>query len=370
MADISQLEVNGTTYDICDATARDSLSQYLPLTGGTVIGAIEHEDAVVSIKNTGIDRDGIIPSADVWGMPFMHVDKDGEDLAHLAVVQRSNGNISCGLYTYNEKTDETQVRNHLAIIASRDGSVSYEVASPAAFRQAISGYWPLYPDINRGVAPSTTTYIEGIQWNDKRTPTKRLSFIRSIFQADGKNALQLAVFNSPDSTGATEKSNSLHLYVTPDGTCSYTVSDPAAFRAAIGFECFGRMNNLTANTTLTTTSAQMPLKNFMGKGCTASSNGIKMPYTGIYLIWGSIYIGTGAALNDIIHVQIRVDGTNIMENLYRCPGASPYQNFKVGPWIYGAEANQVAQLYAYNQAQASGVVTDTSSTNLMVIKIA
>ena len=31
MADISQIEVNGTTYDICDATARDSLSQnYIP----------------------------------------------------------------------------------------------------------------------------------------------------------------------------------------------------------------------------------------------------------------------------------------------------------------------------------------------------
>lgn len=27
MANITQVEVNGTTYDICDATARDSLSQ-------------------------------------------------------------------------------------------------------------------------------------------------------------------------------------------------------------------------------------------------------------------------------------------------------------------------------------------------------
>ena len=30
-ASISQLEVNGTTYDICDATARDSLSHVLEL---------------------------------------------------------------------------------------------------------------------------------------------------------------------------------------------------------------------------------------------------------------------------------------------------------------------------------------------------
>lgn len=36
MADVSQLEVNGTTYNICDATARDSLSQYCPFPVGAV----------------------------------------------------------------------------------------------------------------------------------------------------------------------------------------------------------------------------------------------------------------------------------------------------------------------------------------------
>ena len=34
MAEISQLQINGTTYDICDATARDSITQYLPLNAG------------------------------------------------------------------------------------------------------------------------------------------------------------------------------------------------------------------------------------------------------------------------------------------------------------------------------------------------
>ena len=45
-ANVSQLEINGTTYDICDATARDSLSQYLPLTGGTISGNLLVESAI------------------------------------------------------------------------------------------------------------------------------------------------------------------------------------------------------------------------------------------------------------------------------------------------------------------------------------
>ena len=45
-ANVSQLEINGTTYDICDATARDSLSQYLPLTGGTISGNLLVESTI------------------------------------------------------------------------------------------------------------------------------------------------------------------------------------------------------------------------------------------------------------------------------------------------------------------------------------
>lgn len=47
MADVSQLEVNGTTYNICDATARDSLSHVLELVypiGSVYINANDNTD--------------------------------------------------------------------------------------------------------------------------------------------------------------------------------------------------------------------------------------------------------------------------------------------------------------------------------------
>lgn len=44
MADVSQLEINGTTYNICDATARDSLSQYCPFPVGAVYLTFDNSD--------------------------------------------------------------------------------------------------------------------------------------------------------------------------------------------------------------------------------------------------------------------------------------------------------------------------------------
>lgn len=38
MADIVAIKANGTSYNIKDATARDTFSDYLPLSGGTVTG--------------------------------------------------------------------------------------------------------------------------------------------------------------------------------------------------------------------------------------------------------------------------------------------------------------------------------------------
>lgn len=52
MADVSQLEVNGTTYNICDATARDSLSQYCPFPVGAVYLTFANSNPATIWPNT------------------------------------------------------------------------------------------------------------------------------------------------------------------------------------------------------------------------------------------------------------------------------------------------------------------------------
>lgn len=195
--------------------------------------------------------------------------------------------------------------------------------------------------------------------------------LRFNAQADGAVETALVARRGLSSDSGGIKQNVLSAKVTTSGDFTYYVSSPAGFRTAIGLGYFGRLSGLSANKTLTTTAAKMPLQNFIGNICTASSNGIKFNTTGSFMIWGAVYISTGAAQNDIIHVQLRVNDTNVLDQLTRCPGASPYEVFTVGPWIYYcSDASQVLSLYVYNQAQASGVATDSNSTNLMAVKIA
>lgn len=134
MADVSQLEINGTTYDICDATARDSLSNYLPLTGGTLTGSL-----MIKHVNT-IDRDGAPPSVDAWR--YIHFwDKDSVNVASLqSIVRATSGRSDIGLYAFNQANGGTDVhQNTFRVQVDKDGTQSYYVSAPAAFREALGG---------------------------------------------------------------------------------------------------------------------------------------------------------------------------------------------------------------------------------------
>ena len=128
MADISQLEVNGTTYDICDARARDSLSQYLPLSGGTTTGSIV-------IKSSNIDRDGADPSSTVTGNSYIFVDQDGEGIGIIRPGRQADGREDVGIIARNENSEGEQVQNGLRVSVAKDGACSYGVDDTQAFRR-------------------------------------------------------------------------------------------------------------------------------------------------------------------------------------------------------------------------------------------
>lgn len=309
-------------------------------------------------------------------------DKNNITMTQLRSRIWSDGRVGTYLVARQGQTDLNNLyQNEIAAMVDAEGNRSYYVTDPAAFRTAIGA-----PGLT-GVNVITGGFDRKFVNFDSKVASGWTGESANIIEMQDKNGVFVGQLRfSGNSDGAVEsslvarrglstdsggiKQNIFSAKVNTNGDPVYYVSSPANFRTAIGLGYFGRLSGLSANKTLTTTATKMPLQNFIGNICTASSNGIKFNTTGSFMIWGAVYISTGAAQNDIIHVQLRVNDTNVLDQLTRCPGASPYEVFTVGPWIYYcSDASQVLSLYVYNQAQASGVATDSNSTNLMAVKV-
>lgn len=65
-------------------------------------------------------------------------DKNGNAVGDVSVTTRSTGRNYAQLMARNKKTDGTSVANYIDVIADKDGSSSYYVSDPAAFRKCIS----------------------------------------------------------------------------------------------------------------------------------------------------------------------------------------------------------------------------------------
>lgn len=90
------------------------------------------------VKFSNINRDGTAPSSDAWGTPLIARDKDGEEVARFISVQRTDGRVDAGIIAVNEKSDGTEVTNSLYARVAKDGTLSYYVNSPLAFRNALA----------------------------------------------------------------------------------------------------------------------------------------------------------------------------------------------------------------------------------------
>ena len=80
-------------------------------------------------------------------------DKNGNAVGDVSMTTRSTGRNYAQLMARNKKTDGTAVANYIDVIADKDGSSSYFVSNPAAFRKAIdaAGEFQYLRDANGGV---------------------------------------------------------------------------------------------------------------------------------------------------------------------------------------------------------------------------
>lgn len=93
--------------------------------------------SAILLKDVRLDRDGTAPSSNVYSRIVGIQDKDGENVAYIQAVQYSDGRTGNILAAYNEKSDGTAVANAINVMVAKDGTRSYSVTAPAAFRDAI-----------------------------------------------------------------------------------------------------------------------------------------------------------------------------------------------------------------------------------------
>lgn len=133
----------------------------------------------------------------------------------------------------------------------------------------------------------------------------------------------------------------------------------------------GSLTKLSSTLTLSTSAQKLPLGGtFVGNGCSASSSGIKVAQAGTYIIYGSAYLGTGYAANDIVHLLVHVNSTEVCDCLYRAAGTNPYQTVETTPIIQQLSANSVVTLHGYNQIAARGTINTKTGHGIKVIRIA
>ena len=118
-ASISQLEVNGTTYDICDATVRDSLSQYLLKAGDVATGSLQVQ--VGDVDKSQADN-GITETAE---RSHGFLDTNNTWLGRVVCRAFTNGDIYTSNYHINYVYGTIEVTKRNITIQPKDCMVTY-----------------------------------------------------------------------------------------------------------------------------------------------------------------------------------------------------------------------------------------------------
>lgn len=106
---------------------------YLPLTGGTVTGAITYKTTLdASLANNGMSSGTGYPTT------FNILDKNDKIMVRTEGTINSNGNIGWNTYVRNYNTSGTQVaQKGLSFTMNKDGNLTWSVSDAPAFKTAI-----------------------------------------------------------------------------------------------------------------------------------------------------------------------------------------------------------------------------------------
>lgn len=186
-----------------------------------------------------------------------------------------------------------------------------------------------------------------------------IAVLRNAQRTTGRMDTFLYVYND-DTTGEGYTDNYIRISVARDGTRTYAVGDPSAFRNALGINTWGFATG-ASDTTLSNSETKVPFTSITTSGCTLSSGGIKVNAAGNYEISGSYEFRTGFNANDVCHIIVKNGTTVIAHALWRTYSANPYYTMTLPPFVASLSANDTIYMYVYNQGGARGIGRATAS---------
>lgn len=138
----------------------------------------------------------------VYSLAMGHADRNGENIGYSQARQLTDGTIGYAITAINKKSDNSTVTNSIVALVGTDGTRSYQVGDPAAFRTAINaqtaGSYVTYPSGANSVinTPGGTTQAFSLYSTVVNTANTTLNGKRlGLFM----NNANIALYNSTDS---------------------------------------------------------------------------------------------------------------------------------------------------------------------------
>lgn len=114
---------------------------------------------------------------------FMIKDSANNNITRFISVQYTTGDVTAQISAFNKKTDGTAINNYINATAKKDGTCTYTVADPAAFRSAV------------GAAAQTQIGSGSLKISEHYTATTSPYGSINISSVIGKSINQCSVFN-------------------------------------------------------------------------------------------------------------------------------------------------------------------------------
>lgn len=151
MAEISKISINGTVYDLKDATARASSGGG---TWGSITGTLSNQTdlqtalngkvsktgdvmtGALGIKHSNLDVNGAAPASNSYGESIELKDANDYEIGRLQAAHYTDGSVAVQL-AVKRNVNNYDLNNVIELKINQNGDRAYYIHAPAAFRDAI-----------------------------------------------------------------------------------------------------------------------------------------------------------------------------------------------------------------------------------------
>lgn len=258
-----------TALDIYSKSESDN--RYVNVTGDTMTGNLTISESLSTIafyhKATNVNlkasNNGL--SANVWGGLSVR-DNNGLTLSGFYSAPQTSGLVGTGMWVYNYDSAGAQKGSgRLGIYIDKNGTVSYGVDNPAAFRSAIAAVNKagdtMTGDLNSRYSgfdvSKSNNNVSGTHYptafNICDTANRIVVRQEALIYSDGRTGSNWYVRNY-NTSGTSVAQKGISMIMDKSGNFTYGISDPGKFRQAIGMNYNWAMRTNLGNKTGTGTT--------------------------------------------------------------------------------------------------------------------